>query len=91
MLEHSISCFRISNGPGSVSNNLILTLFVQNHKDNDVIESVQAANCTGLSQDRSAVVAVLLRWVCGDLSPDPATATTHTVWWSAARAGLAMR
>ena len=33
---------------GSVSNNLILTPFVRNYKDNDVIESesVQAANCT---------------------------------------------
>ena len=62
MLEHSISCFRISNGPGSVSNNLIQTLFVQNHKDNDVIESVQAANCTGLSQDLCCGSDVVVTW-----------------------------
>ena len=36
---------------GSVSNNLILTLFVRSYKDKDVIESVHVANCTGLSQD----------------------------------------
>ena len=58
---------------GSVSNNLILTPFVRNYKDNDVIESVQAANCTAW-----AIPGSVLWW------PDPATATTHPLLWSAA-------